>query len=49
MPLISLLFLLQPTTQHVESVCATMLDAKTGGPAVVCLDKRVVVRWEVRR
>lgn len=49
MPLISLLFLLQPVTQHAESVCATMLDARNGGVVRVCLDRRTVVRWEVRR
>lgn len=48
MPLISLLFLLQPTTQHAATACATMLDARSG-PVVVCLDRRIVVRLEVRR
>lgn len=48
MPLISLLFLLQPVTEHVPTACTTMLDARSG-PVVVCLDRRIVVRLEVRR
>lgn len=46
MQYVMLMFFLQPA-EHTATVCAAMLDRS--GPVTVCMDRRVVVRWEVRR